>query len=104
VENVEATYIIELAADEEFDINKIEFVEPSDTPEVFEDCFVADHILYDGKEIVTDSLSDYSAEDMFNSPGWDRSCSYLAPEKRSSAAAGLLHRQVVAHAHCRGAG
>ncbi len=38
----------------------------------FDDCrFVADHILYDGKEIGTDSLSDYSAEDMFNSPGWE---------------------------------
>ena len=70
-ENVEATYIIELADDEEFDIDKIEFVEADDAPEVFEDCrFIADHILYDGKEIVTDSLSDYSAEDMFNSPGW----------------------------------
>ena len=33
--------------------------------------FVADHILYDEKEIGTDSLSDYSAEDMFNSPGWE---------------------------------
>ena len=70
-ENVEATYIIELADDEEFDIDKIEFVEPSDAPEVIEGCVVADYILYDGKEVGTDSLSDYIAEDMFNSPGWE---------------------------------
>ena len=36
-----------------------------------EEILRVDHILYDGKEIVTDSLSDYSAEDMFNSPGWE---------------------------------
>ena len=31
----------------------------------------ADHIIYDGKKILSEGLSEYSAEDYFNSPCWE---------------------------------
>ena len=62
-DNVEASYIIELSDDEVFDINKVQLICPVDRPDELWELynFVADHILYDEKEIST-NLLDYSAD------------------------------------------
>ena len=60
--NQEISYIIELEDDEEFDIKKVQLVKSDYECQEFPYWIIADHILYDNKEIPTDETSDYCPE------------------------------------------
>ena len=61
--NQEISYMIELEDDEEFDIKKVQLVKSDYECDEFPYWIIADHILYNGKEICTDETMDYCPEE-----------------------------------------
>lgn len=60
---VQASYILQLPDDEEFDIKKVQLVKSDYEVELYPYFIIANYILYDGKKVETWDLDDYCPEE-----------------------------------------